>query len=220
MRRLALSLCCCLTAGLTIAATAGGWAVVTVENPPDRLVAGQPVEMSFLVRQHGVRPLPNLAPRVEARSGLRVVEGRAWETPRTGVYRARITVPDARKWQITIHSGFLKSKGRLLPMRAVDAATPAAPIADEERGRQLFAAKGCVTCHVHDSVTVGGERASMELDLTDRRFPAQYLASFLANPAIKKPTNQYATMPDLDLSTGEIGALVAFINAERRVTAR
>lgn len=220
MRRLALSLCCCLTAGLTIAAKAGGFAVVTVENPPDRLVAGQPVEMSFVVRQHGVTPMPNLNPRIEARSGLRVVEGRAWETPRRGVYRARITVPDARKWLITIHSGFLKSKGRLVPMRAVDASAPAAPIANEERGRQLFAAKGCVTCHVHDSVTVGGEFASMELDLTDRRFPAQYLASFLANPAIKKPTNPSFPMPNFQLSQREIAALVAFINSERQLTHR
>src|SRR5260370_1060021 len=52
-----------------IAALFGGWAVITVEDLPDYLVAGQPVSLTFTVRQHGVRPLEAVAPTVEARSG-------------------------------------------------------------------------------------------------------------------------------------------------------
>ena len=47
----------------------GGWAVVTVDDLPDYVVAGQPVRLSFVVRQHGMTPLDGLRPSVEARSG-------------------------------------------------------------------------------------------------------------------------------------------------------
>ena len=38
----------------------GGWAVVSVENPPDYLLAGKPVAFTFVVRQHGVKRLGGL----------------------------------------------------------------------------------------------------------------------------------------------------------------
>src|SRR5256885_9087581 len=47
----------------------GGWAVVTVDELPDYATVRQPLKLSFIVRQHGMRPLDGLRPRVEARSG-------------------------------------------------------------------------------------------------------------------------------------------------------
>jgi len=220
VKRLLLSLCCYLVAGATVGATWGGWALVTVDNPPERLVAGQPLELTFMVRQHGLTPIAKLRPRIEARAGGRLVEGTTWATSRDGSYGARITVPDTREWQITIHAGFGRSKGQLLPMRAEGQGAASLALAPVERGRLLFAAKGCVTCHVHRAVDLEGELARQGPDLTERRFPAEYLASFLANPAIKKPTREYFPMPNLALNTREISALVAFVNAERRLTSR
>src|SRR6185503_20036307 len=44
----------------------GGWAVVTVENPPDVLVAGKATEMTFTVRQHGMSLMSDLRPSIDA----------------------------------------------------------------------------------------------------------------------------------------------------------
>jgi len=52
-----------------IAAAIGGWAVITVEQLPDYVTAGQPVTLTFTVRQHGVTRLSGLKPSIEARSG-------------------------------------------------------------------------------------------------------------------------------------------------------
>ena len=37
---------------------------------------------------------------IEARSGSKRVEGRAWETPKAGVYRASITIPETGWYEI------------------------------------------------------------------------------------------------------------------------
>ena len=38
---------------LSLAASFGGWAVLTVENLPDQLIAGKPYNLTFSIRQHG-----------------------------------------------------------------------------------------------------------------------------------------------------------------------
>lgn len=43
-------------------AFAGGWAVVTLDHLPDQVIAGQPVNVGFVVRQHGITPLGGLKP--------------------------------------------------------------------------------------------------------------------------------------------------------------
>ena len=206
----------------TIAAASwGGWAVVTVENAPDHFVVGKPATFDFVVRQHGVEALRELRPSVEARSGSRRVEGRAWETPTAGVYRASITIPETGDWAVTIGSGFGGSKGRLLPTAAIAAGAKAPVRTEAERGRQLFASAGCVTCHVHASVKLEPLIKEGAPDLTDKRFAADYLAKFLADPSIKpRSPNMRMEMPNLKLREQDIASLVAFINAEQRVTGR
>jgi cytochrome c2 len=139
---------------------------------------------------------------------------------------------DGRMGKVTIHSGFGKSRAVLLPWPVVDSVTPVrgtveehlatlgiAPLSEAERGRRMFASMGCVTCHVHRDVAVSGEVNRFGPDLTNRRFAADYLARFLANPGIKPPTNG-KQMPNLALRDKDIAPLIAFINAERRVTSR
>jgi cytochrome c2 len=87
-----------------------------------------------------------------------------------------------------------------------------APLSEPERGRRMFAAKGCVSCHVHRSVGITGEAANFGPELTNRRFSASYLTRFLADPSIKPPTNG-KRMPDLGLREKDIEPLVAFLNA-------
>ena len=190
MNRLALGTLGAALALSTIAASRmGGWAVVSVENVPEYVVAGKPLVLSFVVRQHGHNELEGLRPAIVAKSGRRVVEGRAWESQTAGSYRASVTVPQPGEWEITIESGFGSSKGRLAPLRAIDSTqqVPAA-LAAADRGRQLFAAKGCVSCHVHSAVAIEPFMKDVAPELSDRRFAVDYLAKFLADPSIKPQT--------------------------------
>lgn len=215
-------------------AVMGGWAVVTVTKIPDAWIAGKPLQLSWRVRQHGVSPLDDLQPTLEARAGSRRVQGTTWAFDEDGVkgYRGRITFPEPGEWQVTIHSGFGRSRAVLIPWRVVDSVTPVrgtveahlttigvAPFPDPERGRRMFAAMGCVTCHVHRDVGIAGEANGFGPDLTERRFAPDYLARFLADPSIKPPTNG-KRMPNLALRDKDIAVLVAFINAERRPMSR
>lgn len=222
MKRLTLAGAGLALAVMTLGAVRlGGWAVVTVEKIGDYLVVGKPTQLTFAVRQHGVTLMTDLSPTVVAKSGRREVTARA-ERLSTGGYRAELTVPEPGEWRISINSGFLKSRGELLPTRAIASTESAlAPLPDRERGRMLFAAKGCVTCHVHADVDIRGEVADDGPDLSSKRFAAEYLAQFLADPSIKpQDAKSTARMPNLALKQADIAYLVAFINAERKTATR
>jgi mono/diheme cytochrome c family protein len=204
---------------LTLAA-AGGWASITVDDLPDYVVARRPVTLTFTIRQHGVRPLTGLSPTVEARMGNLTATAAATPLgePGGGRYSAALTVADTGEWTITINSGFGNSRARLAPIRAIAAGAAAlGPLADAERGRRLFLAKGCATCHAYkglseNSIAVGPE-------LTEMRLAPEFLTRFLADPAAVIPPkpNGYG-MPNLGLKPAEIAALVAFLNGGRQAT--
>jgi len=235
MRRLMPGICVSVLVVLAAGFTwFGGWAVVSVAKIPDVWVAGKPLQLSWQVRQHAVTPLYGLKPTLEARSGSRTIEGTTWEFTENGTrgYRGAISFPEPGEWQVTIYSGFGRSKAVLVPWRVVDSVSKVtgtvgehlaklgiAPFSEAERGRRLFAAAGCVTCHTHREVGIKGELGDFGPDLSDKRFAESYLAAFLANPSIKPPTNG-KQMPNLHLRDKDIAPLIAFINAERRVTSR
>lgn len=200
-----------------LAYAAGGWDVVTVRTLPDYVTAGEPVRLTYAVRQHGARLVGGLRGQVVARSGNVAARATATAGSTPGVYVATLNLPRPGEWTITIHSGFGKSAHTLAPLTAVRDGSPAPePLSDMERGRRLFVAKGCVTCHVHDGAkartTVRGAP-----ELTGRAYPPDYLARFLADPSIKPLSGANAwRMPDLELDVAEIAALVSFINGDRR----
>jgi len=206
---------------LAAIAAYGGWAAITVENLPEYVVARQPVSLTFTVRQHGVRPLTGLQPRVEATSGTLTTTAAATPGTEGGQYTAALMLPDTGDWAITIHSGFGNSTTTLLPIKAIapDARAPR-PLADAERGRRLFVAKGCVTCHLHRDVSATSIGVGPEL--TGRRSPPEYLTRFLANPpaVYAGPKPGSFEMPNLHLKPPEITALIAFLNTERQVAAQ
>jgi hypothetical protein len=198
-----------------LAAAYGGWVTVTLEDLPDYFVALQPVDLAFTVRQHGHTRLTGLKPSLEARSGDKVVTAKASPQNEDGRYAARLTLPAAGEWIVTINSDFGPSRVTLLPLMALEQGKrPSAALAQTERGRRLFVAKGCVTCHVHDAVGKQNEFAPGQIgpNLTERRFPAEYLGQFLADPSIVRPRRGSLGMPKLDLKPTEIVALTAFIN--------
>ncbi|MFL5619594.1 MAG: c-type cytochrome [Gemmatimonadaceae bacterium] len=236
MKKLTLGAVGVLLLATTAAYSAfGGWAVVKVSNIPDAWVVGKPLQLSWQTRQHGVTPLDSLHPTLEARSGSRVVKGSAQLHVEDGWkgYRGSIVFPTAGDWQVTISSGFANARAVLVPWRVVDsvrtirgtveehlATLGIAKLSEVERGRRLFAAQGCVSCHVHRAVEITGQMSTVGPELTDRRLPAEYLARFLANPSIKPPTAGRMQMPNLELRETEIRPLVAFLTAEQRAAKR
>ncbi len=195
----------------------GGWAAITVEDLPDYGVVRQPLNLTFTVRQHGVTRLSNLEPRVEARARGVTAAAVAEPGSQAGEYNARLVLPQAGEWTVTIQSGFGSSRVTLLPMQVIEpTAQPPLALTAAERGRRLFVAKGCVACHMHREVSGSGVVA-VGPELTGRRLGSEYLQRFLADPSITGNGNR---MPNLNLKQPEIAALIAFLNTERQVGAR
>lgn len=107
--------------------------------------------------------------------------------------------------------GFTAMSARATASTAPKVVTPES---QAELGKRLFIAKGCVVCHTHDAVSEVKRVIQFNLDeapnLTEYSAAPDYLAKWLDDPASIKPKTY---MPKLNLSDGEIGALVAFINA-------
>jgi mono/diheme cytochrome c family protein len=88
------------------------------------------------------------------------------------------------------------------------AAAEAAPVASRA-GSDLFLAKGCVTCHVHQAIPESADLSvSVGPELTLYRNDSAFIARWLADPSAVRETK----MPNLHLSPDEIAALVLFLN--------
>ena len=199
-------------AGLTVGVGAGGWAVVTIDDLPETITAGKATPISFVVRQHGVAPMPGLRPWLQAVSGSQEVTANAHPAGGAGQYAASLTLPRPADWTVTIHTSFNQIALTLLPVTAVAAGTAAAPLSAAERGHRLFLAKGCVTCHQSD-VKSSNPSLNVGPPLVAGKYQADFLAKILRDPASVLPGARDVKMPDLGLQAHEVTALVAFINA-------
>jgi hypothetical protein len=206
-----------------LAFTFGGWAVVTVEDLPEYAVAGKPIDLSFAVRQHGVKAMSDVQPSVElsgpGKNPPSVPAARAGDR-----FKATLTLPRAGDWTVTVRSGWGGSDVSLIPIKVVDAGAPAPhPLPDADRGIRLFVAKGCVTCHVRGE-TSAWRSLNVGPVLTGRQYPPDYVAKFLADPE-SSPLSKTAPpngnrMPNLGLKPQEIAALVAFLNSDGKVSSQ
>ena len=83
-----------------------------------------------------------------------------------------------------------------------------------ELGRQLFLAKGCITCHYNDRAANRSEYWTIEMgapDLSTYSSSPEVLFVRLKDPAAAKSDTK---MPNLELKKTEIEALIAFINSK------
>jgi len=196
---------------LTTAATwFGGWAVITVTDLPESITVGNEVRLEYAVRQHGVTILNGLSGSVVASGGGRTVSGSV--TGANGRYLAKLTVPSPGPWTISITSGFPGSKTTLDPIIAVAAGAPAPPpAAPAERGRHLFVAKGCGTCHVNRDIS-GTGAVEVGPELARGKLASDYVARVLADPtkAVPRP-GKTEKMPNPRLKPAEITALTAYL---------
>jgi mono/diheme cytochrome c family protein len=192
--------------------SAGGWAVITTDSLPERILAGEKFTFGYTVRQHGARLVDGLNGTIEASAGSRRVSATARSDGRPGHYVATLALPEPGDWALTIQSGF-GGQGTLslLPLEVLEPSARPAAEASSTRGHRLFVAKGCATCHRIEgrSSPTGGPHGP---PLVPRKFQADYLARILQEPAVLPPMKYPFRMPALGLNPREIDALVAFIN--------
>jgi len=268
-------------------ALAGGWAVISLDELPTRIVAGEPLTIGFTVLQHGRTPLEGLDPTITAnlyKEQEFTVPAESGDMP--GHYTATLVFPKEGEWRWSIQAFTMDQPMPLLnvaPAPVVSASTtvkvePAASllpwfgglslavgligaviafrqrsrwaavltvasllaaiplfitaasptpeveaqaemefkssISQVEYGRQLFVAKGCITCHYNSRAASPSEYWTIEMG-------APNLSKFSANPEViamrlKDPSSVKSdtNMPDLGLSEAEIDALVAFLNTK------
>jgi len=228
MQKLFLRLALVVAAALALAAPASGgmWAVVTLDEWPARVVVNQPITVGFVVRQHGQHLLDGLTGVVIfEQTGHKQLEFPIYESREVGHYTATVMLPRAGQWQwridafgehvmppLTVHS----------PAAAQTRSTSAQLTSTQlaALGKDLFVAKGCASCHSHQAVAGSGEfsfayGAGNAPDLTIPKFDAAYLRVWLKDPKAVKPQTQ---MPNLNLKSSEIEALVAFLAVQRPAT--
>ena len=282
---------------LAVPVFAGGWAVITLDELPTDVVAGEPLTIGFTVLQHGQTPMTDLHPIVVANlhketefKTIAEAEGKP------GHYTATLTFPKEGEWSWSIQAFTMDQKMPMLTVAAPAIAAANPPVIVEERtasfaspmilvsaavlalglagavvgyrrksrpvlaltalcllagvilliagagatseveaqaksevvmgnaegeaslsqveyGRQLFIAKGCITCHVNTRAASQSEYWTIEMSATN-------LSNFSASPEIlfirlKDPSaaKSDTQMPNLELKKEEIEALVAFINS-------
>ena len=90
---------------------------ITVERTPDTVVVGEPVTVTYAVRQHGQRLLSGLQGRIEARLAGNGHPRHRHRPPRRedGHYAATLTLPRPGTWTLDIVSGFNSSTGHAAP---------------------------------------------------------------------------------------------------------
>jgi LPXTG-motif cell wall-anchored protein len=90
------------------AATAGGWATVGFDPPPEDLAPGEPWQMEMTILQHGRTPLEGVKPFVivAPKAGGEQENFPARPTGEPGVYRASVVFESAGEWSLAVDDGF------------------------------------------------------------------------------------------------------------------
>ena len=87
-------------------------------------------------------------------------------------------------------------------------------VSQVELGRQLFLAKGCITCHANSKASPPSKYMTIEMgapNLSNYSSSPEILMIRLKDPAAARSDTK---MPDLELKKTEIEALIAFINSK------
>lgn len=214
--------------GAGIHAVVGGWATITITNPPAYLQAGENYRLEYMVRQHGRDPLEGLNGTVEltptgTSPAASPVTVSAIPGDRKGSYIATFRVPEGERLTLRIHSGF--SGGgwgdlTVTGLPVVRRGEKAPVLSPGDRGRQLFVMKGCGSCHVNGDIpeygAVNRVLEGVAPELTARQLEAGYVRQRLTNPSsLPAIGSGPVRMPKLDLAPVEVDALVAMLTQRR-----
>jgi cytochrome c553 len=78
-----------------------------------------------------------------------------------------------------------------------------------ERGQAAFKSNGCYGCHL---IGKFGTPIGPDLSQVGRKYPEEYLARWLRDPALQRPS---AHMPALELSEADVQALAVYLGSLR-----
>jgi len=293
--RIAIGLTLLLALGLAVPAFAGGWAVITLDELPKDVAAGEPITIGFTVLQHGRTPMDGLDATVTARLSLtETFVAKAEPDGEPGHYVATLKFPKEGHWEWSIQAFAMDQSMPVLQVAApgiasgstsfvsTEPVTPLIPplfivrtlalalgliglvviarrqsrlamvltglclvvgiasfitgtgtasdveaqsksaspeisdpdLAPVELGRQLFIAKGCITCHYNTKAAQRSDYWTIEMgapDLSNFSASPEVLFVRLKDPAAAKSDTK---MPNLGLKETEIEALIAFINSK------
>lgn len=126
--RISLALALLFALVITIPAFAGGWAVITLDELPAGVIAGEPFTVGFMVLQHGRTPMTDLDPTIliESPAGEKsVVLANAEGEP--GHYAATLNFPTEGNWNWTIQAFSMEQKMPALSVAAPTVASVNAP---------------------------------------------------------------------------------------------
>ena len=202
-----------LMAGLgAVTLQAGGWGVITVQDFPDYARVGRALPLQFTVMPHGQQRAKGLQGSVDAVSGRARISAAFSETSEAGLYQTSLVLPAPGAWVVTINAGYKVTLPAIEALGSDHDSAPPLPAA--ERGRRLFVAKGCATCHQH-TLTTPNVSVNIGPALVAHKFQPDFLARMLADPVANIPPRPESPvrMPNLHLKQPEIASLVAFINA-------
>ena len=85
-------------------ALAGGWVLITLDSLPEGIHAGEPVEISFMVRQHGQTPTHNVSPILVATNTItgERIRVEAEKARETGRFIVTVDFPSTGVWEWSI----------------------------------------------------------------------------------------------------------------------
>ncbi len=143
MRKVGMLLIIALLLALVPTALAGGWALITLDDMPGEIRAGEPWTVGFTVLQHGRTPVHRLddgyggvmiEPTLIAANsdtGERV-QVTATPTSEVGHFTLQVTFPSEGAWEWTIEPAPLAGETQFEPLTVLPAAI-VAPLAPEAR---------------------------------------------------------------------------------------
>lgn len=101
---LAVLLSLTLVLGFSSVSQAGGWATVELDKHPGEIEAGKPVTIGFMLLGHGVSPIPDMEPTMEAihRETRETVRAQGRPDGKVGHYVVEVTFPEAGDWAWSI----------------------------------------------------------------------------------------------------------------------
>lgn len=112
---------------------AGGWAVITLDELPGDVVAGEPLTVGFTVRQHGITPMNGIDATIVATSSKEerlVVLAEPDGEP--GHYTATLTFPKEGDWEWSIQAFTMDQPMPVLHVAAPLAGTANQPVVKAE----------------------------------------------------------------------------------------
>lgn len=131
--RISFALALLLALVIAIPVFAGGWAVITLDELPTGVVAGEPLTVGFTVLQHGRTAMTDLEPAVIAKSpGNKQFIVLAKPEGKPGHYAATLTFPSKGNWEWTIQAFTMEQHMPGISVAAPKVASASAPAMNAE----------------------------------------------------------------------------------------